>query len=284
MAEYASEKYAADLQLVRKIGKAADAVSMARFLAQDLVIETKPDSTPVTDADKATEKCIREILENERPEDGILGEEFGSDITGKKRYWVIDPIDGTKSFLRGLPVWSTLIALVEVTNDSGVEKHEVVVGLVSSPALARTWFATKGGGAFTTFDSANTANTASGESGSRPRKISVSLVNKIQDAHLGYSDFVGFGERLPAFQSLFNDAWRTRAVGDFWSHMLVAEGVMDLAIEPSLALWDMAPLDIVVREAGGCFFDLAGTDGPFGKSGVSTNAALKEIVVSRLNG
>ena len=287
MAEFASEKYAADLQLVRKIGKAADAVSMARFLAQDLVIETKPDSTPVTDADKATEKCIREILESERPEDGILGEEFGSDITGKKRYWVIDPIDGTKSFLRGLPVWSTLIALVEVTNDSGIEKHEVVVGLVSSPALARTWFATKGGGAFTTFDSANTANTANSASGAnvgQPRKISVSLVNKIHDAHLGYSDFVGFGERLPAFQSLFNDAWRTRAVGDFWSHMLVAEGVMDLAIEPSLALWDMAPLDIVVREAGGCFFDLAGTDGPFGKSGVSTNAALKEIVVSRLNG
>ena len=284
MAEFASEKYAADLHLVRKIGKAADAVSMARFLAQDLVIETKPDSTPVTDADKATEKCIREILESERPEDGILGEEFGSDITGKKRYWVIDPIDGTKSFLRGLPVWSTLIALVEVTNDSGIEKHEVVVGLVSSPALARTWFATKGGGAFTTFDSANTANTASGANVGQPRKISVSLVNKIQDAHLGYSDFVGFGERLPAFQSIFNDAWRTRAVGDFWSHMLVAEGVMDLAIEPSLALWDMAPLDIVVREAGGCFFDLAGTDGPFGKSGVSTNAALKEIVVSRLNG
>ena len=287
MAEFASEKYAADLQLVRKIGKAADAVSMARFLAQDLVIETKPDSTPVTDADKATEKCIREILESERPEDGILGEEFGSDITGKKRYWVIDPIDGTKSFLRGLPVWSTLIALVEVTNDSGIEKHEVVVGLVSSPALARTWFATKGGGAFTTFDSANTANTANSASGAnvgQPRKISVSLVNKIHDAHLGYSDFVGFGERLPAFQSIFNDAWRTRAVGDFWSHMLVAEGVMDLAIEPSLALWDMAPLDIVVREAGGCFFDLAGKDGPFGKSGVSTNAALKEIVVSRLNG
>ena len=284
MAEFASEKYAADLQLVRKIGKAADAVSMARFLAQDLVIETKPDSTPVTDADKATEKCIREILESERPEDGILGEEFGSDITGKKRYWVIDPIDGTKSFLRGLPVWSTLIALVEVTNDSGIEKHEVVVGLVSSPALARTWFATKGGGAFTTFDSANTANTASGANVGQPRKISVSLVNKIQDAHLGYSDFVGFGERLPAFQSLFNEAWRTRAVGDFWSHMLVAEGVMDLAIQPSLALWDMAPLDIVVREAGGHFFDLTGNDGPFGKSGVSTNAALKEIVVSRLNG
>ena len=274
MANFASEKYESDLQLVRKIGKAADAVSMARFLSQDLVIETKPDSTPVTDADKATEKCIREILEAERPEDGILGEEFGADISGKKRYWVIDPIDGTKSFLRGLPVWSTLIALVEVDGD----KHEVVVGLVSSPALARTWFATKGGGAYTTFDSDSNPHKGA------PRKISVSKVNEIKNAHLGYSDFVGFGEHLAGFQSMFNEAWRTRAVGDFWSHMLVAEGVMDLAVEPSLALWDMAPLDIVVREAGGHFFDLAGNEGPFGKSGISTNGALKAEVVRRLNG
>ena len=274
MANFASEKYESDLQLVRKIGKAADAVSMARFLSQDLVIETKPDSTPVTDADKATEKCIREILEAERPEDGILGEEFGADISGKKRYWVIDPIDGTKSFLRGLPVWSTLIALVEVNGD----QHEVVVGLVSSPALARTWFATKGGGAYTTFDSDTNPHKGA------PRKISVSKVNEIKNAHLGYSDFVGFGDHLAGFQSMFNEAWRTRAVGDFWSHMLVAEGVMDLAVEPSLALWDMAPLDIVVREAGGHFFDLSGNEGPFGKSGISTNGALKAEVVRRLNG
>ena len=271
MAQLATDKYLSDLELVRKIGKAADAVSMSRFLSQDLVIETKPDSTPVTDADKATEKCIREILEGERPDDGILGEEFGADISGKKRYWVIDPIDGTKSFLRGLPVWSTLIALVEVDGD----KHEVVVGLVSSPALARTWFASKGGGAYTTFATHN---------GGEPRKISVSKVSQITDAQLGYSDFVGFGERLNGFQSLFNDAWRTRAVGDFWSHMLVAEGVMDVAIEPSLALWDMAPLDIVLREAGGTFSDLAGVDGPFGKSGMATNGVLKQEVVKRLNG
>lgn len=269
----ASSKYQSDLDLVRRIGKSADAVSMARFLAQDLVIETKPDATPVTDADKATEKCIREILEVERPNDGILGEEFGSDITGKKRYWVIDPIDGTKSFLRGLPVWSTLIALIEVNNS-----HEVVVGLVSSPALARTWFATKGGGAFTTFDS--DTNPKKGT----PRKLNVSKVNLIKDAHVGYSDFIGFGDHLPGFQSIINDAWRTRAVGDFWSHVLVAEGVMDVAIEPSLALWDMAPLDIVVREAGGTFSDLQGNDGPFGKSGLSTNSALKGEVLKRLNG
>jgi histidinol-phosphatase len=278
MANLASEKYVSDLELVRRIGKAADAVSMARFLSQDLVIETKPDSTPVTDADKATEKCIRELLESERPEDGILGEEFGADISGKKRYWVIDPIDGTKSFLRGLPVWSTLIALVEVSSDGASEKHEVVVGLVSSPALARTWFATKGGGAFTTFDSNSNPN------GSQPRKISVSKVSQITDAQLGYSDFVGFGDRLAGFQSIFNDAWRTRAVGDFWSHMLVAEGVMDVAIEPSLALWDMAPLDIILREAGGTFSDLAGVDGPFGKSGMATNGVLKDAVLKRLNG
>lgn len=273
MASFASEKYVSDLELIRRIGKAADAVSMARFLSMDLVIETKPDSTPVTDADKATEKCIREILETERPEDGILGEEFGADITGKKRYWVIDPIDGTKSFLRGLPVWSTLIALVEVDGD----KHEVVVGLVSSPALARTWFATKGGGAYTTFDSDSNPHKGA------PRKISVSKVSQIEDAHLGYSDFIGFGEHLAGFQSLFNEAWRTRAVGDFWSHMLVAEGVMDVAIEPSLALWDMAPLDIIVREAGGTYTDLAGVPGPFGKSGVTTNGLLKEEVIKRLN-
>ena len=278
MTSLASAKYQSDLDLIRKIGRAADAVSMARFLSLDLVIETKPDATPVTDADKATEKCIREILEAERPEDGILGEEFGADISGKKRYWVIDPIDGTKSFLRGLPVWSTLIALVEVTGDSTNEKHEVVVGLVSSPALARTWFATKGGGAFTTFDSDTNPHKGA------PRKISVSKVSEIKDAHLGYSDFVGFGERLAGFQAIFNEAWRTRAVGDFWSHMLVAEGVMDIAIEPSLALWDMAPLDIILRESGGTFSDLAGIDGPFGKSGMATNGLLKDAVLKRLNG
>lgn len=278
MTSLASAKYQSDLELIRKIGRAADSISMARFLSQDLVIETKPDATPVTDADKATEKCIREILATERPEDGILGEEFGADISGKKRYWVIDPIDGTRSFLRGLPVWSTLIALVEVSGDSGNEKPEVVVGLVSSPALARTWFATKGGGAFSTFDSDTNPHKGA------PRKISVSKVSEIKDAHLGYSDFVGFGERLAGFQAIFNEAWRTRAVGDFWSHMLVAEGVMDIAIEPSLALWDMAPLDIILREAGGTFSDLAGVDGPFGKSGISTNGALKAEVVRRLNG
>ena len=267
MAEYASDKYAADLDLARRIAKSADAVTMARFLAQDLVIETKPDASPVTDADKATEKCIREIIESERATDGIVGEEFGSDISGKDRYWVIDPIDGTKSFLRGLPVWSTLIALVE----SG----EVVVGVVSSPALARTWFATKGGGAYTTFVNSNNGV---------PRKISVSKVNEIKHAHVGYSDFVGFGSRLNGFQSIVNEAWRTRAVGDFWSHMLVAEGVMDVAIEPTLALWDMAPLDIVLREAGGTFSDLEGNAGPFGKSGLSTNGLLKDSVLKRLNG
>lgn len=278
MADFASEKFESDLQLVRRIGAAADQISMARFLSQDLVIETKPDATPVTDADKATEKCIREILEAERPEDGILGEEFGSDISGKRRYWVIDPIDGTKSFLRGLPVWSTLIALVEVTQIDSKDKHEVVVGFVSSPALSRTWFATKGGGAYTTFDSKLAPNNG------QPRKISVSMVNRIEDAQLGYSDFVGFGKHFAGFQSIFNDAWRTRAVGDFWSHMLVAEGVMDLAIEPSLALWDMAPIDLIVREAGGTFTDLSGVEGPFGNSAVTTNGLLKDAVLKRLNG
>ena len=116
-----------------------------------------------------------------------------------------------------------------------------------------------------------------------PRKISVSKVSEIKDAHVGYSDFVGFANRLDGFKSIFDEAWRTRAVGDFWSHMLVAEGVMDVAVEPSLALWDMAPLDIVVREAGGTFTDLDGNSGPFGKGGLSTNGVLKDSVLKRLN-
>ena len=146
MADFASEKYQSDLELVRKIGKAADSVSMARFLAQDLVIETKPDATPVTDADKAVENAFRKLIAEKRPDDLVVGEEFGSpDSLAGKYYWVIDPIDGTKNFLRGVPTWATLIALMN-------EKGESVVGVVSAPALNRTWFAKIGSGAFVQFN------------------------------------------------------------------------------------------------------------------------------------
>ena len=252
-----------DLALAHALADLADAISLNRYQSQDLVVTTKPDNTPVTDADRAVETAIREALGTHRAGDGLVGEEFGSDKGSSGRYWVIDPIDGTKNFMRGVPTWATLIALVQV-DASGNE--EVVVGIASAPALARRWAAAKGHGA--------TVN---------EKKISVSKVYSLSDASISYSDFVGWGDRLEPFQKMLAGAWRTRGIGDFWSHMLVAEGAVDVAIEPSLALWDMAALDIIVREAGGTFTNTAGQNGPFGGSGVSTNGVLHNAVINGLN-
>lgn len=252
-----------DLALALKIADAADAITQSRYQSQDLVISTKPDNTPVTDADKATEEAIRAILMRERPNDGLLGEEFGESENLGSRYWVIDPIDGTKNFMRGVPTWSTLIALIE--------NGEVVVGVVSAPAVVRRWHASKGNGAYVSFN------------GGFPRQISVSKVAKLKDASVTYSDFAGFGERRAAFISLIDQSWRSRGFGDFWSHMLVAEGAADIAVEPVLALWDMAALDIIVREAGGSFTSITGQPGPHHGSGLSTNGLLLDQVVNHLN-
>ncbi len=256
--------YSDDLALALQLADAADLISMSRYQSQDLVVTTKPDNTPVTDADKATETAIRDLIAKNRPDDGLIGEEFGEESADKKRHWIIDPIDGTKNFMRGVPTWATLIALV----DDG----EVVVGVASSPALSRRWHASKGDGSFVSFNSG------------APRKINVSKVSKLEDASLTYSDFIGFNDRLQAFRSLVDICWRSRGMGDFWSHMLVAEGAADIAIEPSLALWDMAALDIIVREAGGSFSGIAGEPGPTHRSGVSTNGILHQSVIAHLNG
>lgn len=277
-----------DLALAHALADLADAISLDRYQAQDLVITTKPDNTPVTDADRAVETAIREALATHRHTDGLVGEEFGSDKGTSGRYWVIDPIDGTKNFMRGVPTWATLIALVQ-TDASGVE--EVVVGVASAPALARRWSAAKGHGAFVRFNADNSDSTISDSSADdfstaeviNEKKISVSKVGSLSDASISYSDFVGWGDRLEPFQKMLANAWRTRGIGDFWSHMLVAEGAVDVAIEPSLALWDMAALDLIVREAGGSFTDTAGHNGPFGKSGVSTNGLLHNAVLNGLN-
>lgn len=255
---------AADLALALEIADAADLITASRYQSLDLVITTKPDNTPVTDADKATERAIRDILTLQRPNDGLLGEEFGEEKIEKSRYWIIDPIDGTKNFMRGVPTWATLIALVE--------DGEVVVGVASAPALKRRWYASAGSGAYVAFDDKS------------PRKISVSAVSELKDASLTYSDFVGWNERGPAFVSLIDQCWRSRGMGDFWSHMLVAEGSADIAIEPTLAVWDMAALDIIVREAGGTFTSIAGLPGPHHGSGLSTNGLLHDQVVKFLNG
>ena len=176
---------------------------------------------------------------------------------------MIDPIDGTKNFLRGIPTWATLIGLCD---PSGV----VVAGVVSAPALYRRWFAAAGSGAFVS------------ENGGTPTQIRVSHVSNLSDASLSYSDLVGWGSRKEKFLELQQNIWRTRGLGDFWSHMLVAEGAVDIAIEPVLALWDMAALDIVVREAGGSFTNIDGVAGPHGGSGVSSNGLLHDAFLKAL--
>jgi histidinol-phosphatase len=256
-----------DLALAHRLADAADAITLTRYQALDLTVTTKPDNTPVTDADKSAESAIRALLHAHRPDDGIVGEEFGNEGLEKQRYWVIDPIDGTKNFLRGVPTWATLIALVEKSANG---EQKVTVGVVSAPALFRRWYAHEGGGAFVVVNS------------EVPKRISVSKVSEIEDASISHSDFIGWGDRLQPFNSLLSSAWRTRAYGDFWSHMLVAEGAVDVAIEPSLALWDMAALDVIVREAGGRFTNLDGVDGIFGGNGLSTNGVLHTSVVEAL--
>jgi histidinol-phosphatase len=260
--EKSSSQYSAELAFALTLADRADAISLSRYRALDLVITTKPDSTPVTDADKAVERAIIDAIAAQYPSDGVVGEEFGTSGS-KDRYWVIDPIDGTKNFLRGVPTWATLIALVE--------NEEVVASVVSCPALYRRWYATAGGGAFVV------------EGNSPERKLAVSKVSQLADASIAYSDFQGWGTRRQAFEKLLDSAWRTRGLGDFWSHMLVAEGAVDVAIEPSLALWDMAALDLIVREAGGRFTSLDGVDGPFGPNAISTNGALHGAILEAIN-
>lgn len=259
-----------DIELLKTLADASDAISLDRFHAQDLVIETKPDATPVTDADRTVENKIRSILADERPQDLIVGEEFGSpsDIAPNTRYWVIDPIDGTKNFLRGVPIWATLIGLVN-RDENG--QDQVIAGIVSSPALFRRWYAAKGFGAFTEVN------------GGPATQISVSQVKNLGDASLSFSDLVGWGEKKDLYLAFMEKAWRVRGIGDFWSHLLVAEGAVDIAAEPSLALWDMAAVAIVVTEAGGRFTDLNNVAGPFGKSGVSSNGLLHDTFIKALN-
>jgi histidinol-phosphatase len=259
--------YSAELAFALTLADRADAISLSRYHALDLEITTKPDNTPVTDADKAVERAIIDAITAHYPTDGVVGEEFGS-TGGKDRYWIIDPIDGTKNFLRGVPTWATLIALVEKENAT----EKVVVSVVSSPALYRRWYATDGGGAYLL------------EGNAAARRLSVSKVSAISDASIAYSDFQGWGARRSAFEKLLDSTWRSRGMGDFWSHMLVAEGAVDVAIEPSLALWDMAALDLIVREAGGSFSSLDGVDGPFGPNAISTNGLLHNQILEAING
>ncbi|HTY30765.1 histidinol-phosphatase [Mycobacterium sp.] len=253
-----------DLTLALALADRADALTAARFGALDLRVDTKPDLTPVTDADRAVETDLREVLGRERPDDSIVGEEFGGTATFSGRQWIIDPIDGTKNFVRGVPVWASLVALLE----NGVP----AVGVVSAPALRRRWWAARGRGAF------------AGVDGGPPRPLTVSSVAQLDSASLSFSSLSGWAQRglRDRFIGLTDAVWRVRAYGDFLSYCLVAEGAVDIAAEPEVSVWDLAPLDILVREAGGAFTGLDGTPGPHGGSAVATNGLLHEQVLSRL--
>jgi histidinol-phosphatase len=256
-------RYDDDLRLAHVLADNVERLTTSRFQAEDLVVETKPDLTLVSDADREAEELIRYQLGRTRPRDAVEGEEMETTGHGPRR-WVIDPIDGTHNYVRGVPVWATLIGLVD--------GDEAVLGLVAAPALGRRWWAAKGSGAWT------------GRSLMNAKAINVSKVSRLEDASISWSSLRGWRERgrQDALLDLCDACWRSRAYGDFWSHMLVAEGAVDIAPEPELALYDMAALAPIVTEAGGRFTSLEGAEGPFGGNGVSTNGLLHEEVLARL--
>lgn len=256
-----------DLALAREAVAQAESVSLARFQAQDLVVTTKPDRTPVTDADHAVEAIIRSTLRAARPDDDIFGEEMGSDSAGTGsqpgRQWIIDPIDGTAGFLRGLPIWGTLVALAL----DGVP----VVGAISAPALGTQWFGAQGLGAWTT---------RTGQSEEVP--LQVSAVAALSDATVSYNSLAQWvaDGRQSAVLELGAKAWRSRALGDFWSYMLVAEGSLDMAGEPDLQPYDMAAIVPIVEGAGGRFTSLDGEPSIWATTALATNGLLHDEVLS----
>jgi histidinol-phosphatase len=284
-----------DLTLALELADTADRITLARFQAADLRVARKPDRTPVTDADTATEDALRAVLATRRPEDPVLGEErglapgspapgsttpgsttpetpaAGSPAAGsRERSWILDPIDGTKNFSRGMPVWATLIALTE--------GGKPTVGVVSAPALGRRWWASAGGGAF----AGNPANPD--HPAGAIRRISVSGVSHLSDACLSTTELSTWAElgALPRYLDLAGRCWVVRAFGDFWQHVLVAEGAIDLGIDAEANTWDLAALQLIVTEAGGTFTDLGGTARFDGGSGISSNGALHDAALAQL--
>ncbi len=259
--------YADDLALAHLLADTADSISMARFRALDLHVASKPDLTPVSDADTAVEKAIRSTLARARPRDGVLGEEYGMSAPAAgpgSRQWVIDPIDGTKNFIRGVPIWGTLIALMD--------GETPVAGLVSAPGLGRRWWAATGLGAY------------AGKHQRAASRIRVSSVRRLADASFCYSSLDGWEEagRLDAMLGIMRRSWRSRAYGDFYGYMLLAEGALDAMVEPELSLWDVAALIPIVTEAGGRFTDLDGRPGPGGGSAIASNGLLHDDLLDRL--
>ena len=233
-----------DLALALELADAADRLTAAAFGRADLVVDTKPDRTWVTEADRDVEQAIRTALASRRPGDAVMGEEYGATGDGPRR-WIVDPIDGTSNFVRRVPVWATLLAL-EV--DGRLE-----IGVASAPALGRRWWAGRGLGAWA-------AGIGAQATGADPVPIHVSGVGDLADAHLSSCGPEGWEERggPQRLTDLAARCWRDRAFGDFWSHVLVAEGACDIGLDPVVSLWDLAALQVIVEEAGGTFTDFGG--------------------------
>ena len=240
-----------DLDLALQLADAADAIALPRFRTE-LAIETKPDLTPVTEADRAVESEIRRMLAAERPDDAVLGEEEGAAGAGSRR-WIVDPIDGTRNYARGIPVWATLIALEA--------DGTVHVGVVSAPALCGRWWAERGAGAF-----------------SNGERVHVSAIDRVEEAVLSFS----IETRVPP---LAREAWHARGLGDFWAHMLVAEGAVDGAVDADgLSEWDLAAVQVIVEEAGGRFSNAAGESRIDSGSAITSNGLLHDELLAAVAG
>lgn len=264
-----TDRLADDLRLALDLADMAHVLATERFRAGDLRVETKPDRTPVTDADQAIEQALRAALRDARPRDSVLGEEFGGE-PASGRQWIIDPIDGTTNFLRGLPIWATLIALAV--------DGRPTVGVASAPALRRRWWAAEGRGAWAA---------EVGPRGTGPaQRLVVSRVAELPDALLSYNSLQGWDQAgaLEPLLRLARTTWRTRALGDFWSYVLVAEGQVDIAGEHDLHVYDLAALVPIVTEAGGRFSSLAGEPGPWHGTALATNGLLHDAALALLTG
>ena len=256
-----STPYDDDLRLALELADIADGITMMRYRSPDLEVVTKADHTPVSESDKRTELALRDRLGDVRPDDRIIGEEFGGGelATAPGRAWVIDPIDGTKSYVRGMDTWTTLIALLE--------DGEVKLGVVSMPALGKRWWAVRGQGAF-----------ADG------RPIHVSQITELSEAQFVWSGIEEW-DAIGEFQKVVDfgrRCWRSRGVGDSWQYMLVAEGAAEVATDPEATLWDLAAVSIVVEEAGGRFTGLDGTPGANAGSGLASNGLLHAEALAAL--
>jgi len=266
------QPFAAELALAWELADIADEISLSRYLASDLQVETKPDLSPVTEADRAVEQALRAAIASRFPADVVAGEEYGGVADGvipDGRIWIIDPIDGTKNYVRGVPVWATLIGLVV--------DGQPTLGLASAPALGRRWWAVAGGGAWTQ----TRLNGVDGD----PRRLQVSAVSALADASFSYSDRVGWEQRTSTgFDELVGQAWRTRGYGDFYSHLLVAEGAVDIAAEPELNPWDVAALIPIITEAGGSITGYDGSPALTAGGAFTTNGLLHEVTAKLLQG